>query len=191
MFKRSRRTLPHALTSTVASALWGNHGRSCGCFEFLYMSWCSSACPVELHRRHRIPRTTRHRCGTLSWTLSPSTRYSVLSPVFPTAVLKSRWVSSTRFIFNLTVTVVCLWELRFRWRSWTEPWSRIRTRFLIPRVAPRVELGVRTTLRSDYGVWWSKQVHRSICAAVRGQGPDRVKEKERGGFLCKCQWLRK
>jgi hypothetical protein len=48
---------------------------------------------------------------------------------------------------------------------------------------PRVELGVRATLSSNYGIWWPAQVCRSDCTGVRGQGLGRVKEKEREGFF--------
>jgi hypothetical protein len=48
---------------------------------------------------------------------------------------------------------------------------------------PRVEFGVRETLSSNYGVWWPTKVRRSNCVVVRGRGPSRVKEKERGDFF--------
>jgi hypothetical protein len=54
---------------------------------------------------------------------------------------------------------------------------------VILRVALRVEFGVIATLSSGYGVWWPAQVRRSNCVVVHGQGPRRVKEKERDDFF--------
>jgi hypothetical protein len=141
---------------TVASVLQVTSCPFGLCSSNLRVFGCSMTLPIELYRSW-IPWTSHRRRRTPSWTLSPSTHYSILSPVFLTVVLKSQWVSWTHCIFKSKIIVVCSWEqARGSFGSagahGPSPGVEILPNFWIPRVAAGVELGVRATLSSNYGI---------------------------------------